>query len=146
MSHVKKTTPAIKGAISTLVNDYVEGRASILQLARKSNYPPYLLARFIVEAVTNLQGGKKSLADAMRDPRQHLSTLDVILPEYRRCAANSTTPLLAHQVQEAMDADPMYGPLHDKARHVVGVEFEVVLEYKLKMMSKQRLNRQSLAA
>jgi hypothetical protein len=142
VSHVKKTAPAVKSALPTLVDDYVQGRASIKDLARKCNYPPYLLARYIVEAVTttDLYGSKKALAEAMRDPLQHLGRLDVIRPCYRDLETDTTTTTtrLAHQVQDAMEADPMYGPKHDKERHSVGVEFEVVLEYKLKAMSESR--------
>lgn len=139
VSHVKKTAPAIKVALPNLLGDYMKG-ASILQLARKSNYPPYLVARYIVEAITNLAGGKKGLSGVMRDPLAHL-TVDVILPEYRRSGDTS----LAQEVKDATDADPMYGPYHDKERHMVGIEFEVVLEYKLKAMSKcQTLRRKSM--
>jgi hypothetical protein len=39
---------------------------------------------------------------------------------------------LATQVKEAVDADPISGPRKDRANHLVGVEFEVVLEQMLK--------------
>ena len=39
------------------------------------------------------------------------------------------------RVADAIDSDPLYGPRHDKERHMVGVEFEVVLEYKLDSQS-----------
>lgn len=134
VAHVKKTAPAIKNALPTLVDEYVQGRATIRELAKKCNYSPYLLARFIVEAVTTFRG-KKALADAMRDPLHQLGSLDVIHPNYRSSEAVSTSTRLARQVQDAMHFDPMYGPRHDKERHLVGVEYEVVLEYKLNAMS-----------
>jgi hypothetical protein len=43
---------------------------------------------------------------------------------------------LAKEVQEAIAADPMYGPQYDKERHMVGVEYEVVLEQTLLEMGK----------
>jgi hypothetical protein len=43
---------------------------------------------------------------------------------------------LAREVQEAIAADPMYGPQYDKERHMVGVEYEVVLEQTLLEMGK----------
>ena len=44
---------------------------------------------------------------------------------------------LAMEVRAAMDADPFYGPLHDKERHTVGIEYEVVLELELKALGTQ---------
>jgi len=38
---------------------------------------------------------------------------------------------LAREVREATTFDPLYGPLHDKERHIVGIEYEVVLEQEL---------------
>lgn len=46
----------------------------------------------------------------------------------------SVTTRLALEVEEAIDADPMYGPIHDRQRHSIGVEYEVVLEDKLQSM------------
>jgi len=75
----------------------------------------------------------------MRNPLQHLDSLELIAPQYRsseeKKTANTTTTRLAREVADAINADPMYGPRHDKERHMVGVEFEVVLEYKLKSQS-----------
>lgn len=92
----------------------------------------------MVEAVAITAGinKKKGLAKAMKDPMNELGTMDVIAPEYHASekkfagqAASSTR--LAIQVKEAIDSDPMYGPIHDKERHIVGVEYEVVLEHYL---------------
>jgi len=148
VSHVKKTAPQVKSTLASLIDEYVQGR-SIKELARKTNYPPYLLSRFIVETICTTENfvggrGKKGLADAMRHPLLRLGSLDVIAPQYRASETNTgtattvtttTTTRLAREVQLAMDDDPMYGPRHDKDRHMVGVEFEVVLEYKLKALS-----------
>lgn len=118
------------------LNEYLQGRRTITELAIQANYPPYLFARYIVEALTN--AGKKDLTKAMRDPVKEL-TLDLIDAKYQKSERKSvehtgasTTPRLAAQVQHALGCDPMYGPLHDKERHVVGVEYEVVLEHYLK--------------
>jgi hypothetical protein len=43
---------------------------------------------------------------------------------------------LAQEVIEAIDADPMYGPSHDRERSEVGVEYEKRLEQILTAMSK----------
>jgi len=122
-----------------IIDEYVGGK-SIKELARTFNYPPYLFSRYVVEALTenHLGGGKKGLADALRNPLQRLGTLDVIAPQYRASEKYKTTATatrLAREVVNAIDSDPMMGPRHDKDRHMVGVEFEVVLEYKLKSLS-----------
>ena len=38
---------------------------------------------------------------------------------------------LAREVRQATNTDPLYGPMHDKERHIVGIEYEVVLEQEL---------------
>ena len=133
--HVKKTAFKVKSNLPSILNDYKSG-LSIIELARKANYPPYLFARFVVESVTGFSNKKKTLAKAMRDPKQHL-TNDVILEEYRGPIGLSTTATpLALQVAEAIETDPMYGPLHDRERHFVGVEYELVLEFELQSIGK----------
>jgi hypothetical protein len=116
------------------VSEYCNG-CSIKSLAKKVNYSPYLLARLIVETVAGLK--KKTLAKAMRDPQLHLGSIDAIADEFRATETSSPvlqgtgTTRLAMEVQESIDMDPIYGPLQDKERHLVGVEYEVVLEFDL---------------
>jgi hypothetical protein len=135
--HVKKTAPVIKESLAGYLNEYKNGR-TITELAKRANFPPYLFSRYVVEAVAVTVGinKKKGLAKAMKDPMNELGSMDVIAPEYHASekkfadqAASSTR--LAVQVKEAIDSDPMYGPMHDKERHIVGVEYEVVLEHYL---------------
>ena len=136
--HVKRTAPKVKDSLSSLLQQYSQGNA-IKDIAKKVNYPPYLFARYIVEAVAVSTGGnkKKALAKAMRNPEQFLGNLDAISEDFR-CTEPSTvfrtTTRLAQEVREAINADPMYGPVHDRDRHVVGIEYEVVLEFKLHAM------------
>lgn len=42
---------------------------------------------------------------------------------------------LSQEVEEAIKADPLYGPEHDRARHCIGIEYEVALEQTLETMS-----------
>jgi hypothetical protein len=137
--HVKKTAPAVKESLAVYLDEYKNGR-TIKELAKRANFPPYLFSRYVVEAVAVTTGlnSKKGLTKAMKDPMNELGTLDKIAPEYHASekqfagdAASSTTTRLAIQVKEAIDSDPMYGPQHDKERHIVGVEYEVVLEHYL---------------
>jgi hypothetical protein len=135
--HVKKTAPAVKESLALYLNEYKNGR-TITELAKRANFPPYLFSRYIVEAVAITAGvnKKKGLAKAMKDPMNELGTMDVIAPEYHAsekqfAGQSASSTRLAIQVQEAIDSDPMYGPIHDKERHIVGVEYEVVLEHYL---------------
>ena len=36
------------------------------------------------------------------------------------------------EVRDAIASDPLCGPVSDRARHFVGIEYEVVLEHELK--------------
>jgi hypothetical protein len=90
------------------------------------------------------------VTEAMRNPATILSNLDNISPEFHAAEAHqqmtrnaaaprttmTTTTRLAREVMEAIDSDPLHGPLHERERHFVGVEYEVVLEYQLRSLSK----------
>ncbi|KAL7573182.1 hypothetical protein ACA910_018842 [Epithemia clementina (nom. ined.)] len=194
LRHVKKTSPKVKARLqSYYLPQYNHHRVSILQLAQQAHYPPYLFARFIVEAVVaqfsaapnnnnNHQSTKKNpnqkpnkkkgVTDAMRDPQRVLACLEQIAPEFHASEElfqqqrqqrqqqeqqqlqssqstnvdfssanlhNSPTAAcfgtrLAYEVNQAIQADPMYGPMLDKQRHLVGIEYEVVLEYLLRKL------------
>jgi hypothetical protein len=45
---------------------------------------------------------------------------------------------LAIEAQRCIDSDPMYGPVHDKRRHCIGIQYEVMLEEYLKEMGEYR--------
>ena len=45
---------------------------------------------------------------------------------------------LATEVKEAQNADPLHGPENEKRSHLVGVEYEVVLEQQLRALGTQR--------
>jgi hypothetical protein len=134
--HVKRQSSAIKKSLGNLADKYMAG-STIVELAKKENFPPYLLARWMVETITSINS-KSALTEAMREPATILDP-SVILPDYEEsesvrpsCSSDSSIPSrISLEVQEAINADPMYGPLHDRERHTVGVEFEVVLEHLL---------------
>lgn len=130
LSHIKRTAPQVKANLDRSVEEYLGGK-SILELAKQANYPPHLYSRYMVEAISNLP--RKSLAEFMRDPLRHLASRECIKEEYRFMETKEPTRL-AEQVQAAQDADPMYGPRHEKDRHMIGVEYEVVLEHYLREM------------
>merc|ERR1712032_659322 len=43
-----------------------------------------------------------------------------------------TKTRLAVEVKEAVDSDPLCGPASDRAKHFIGVEYEIILERGLK--------------
>lgn len=139
--HVKITTRHVKAALSkqnpgSMVHDYIHKGKSLWQIAKSLRYPPYLVARNMLEVLTTIP--RKSLTDAMRDPVAKLGNTTVVLrPEYiasesfagppRDYDAVDTTRL-AREVLHVLAMDPMYGPTHDAARHSIGVEYERLLE------------------
>ena len=44
----------------------------------------------------------------------------------------TTTTRLALEVKEAVESDPLYGPASDRAKHYIGIEYEIILERGLK--------------
>ena len=94
------------------VEDYVRG-SRILDMARSMNYPPYHVARLIVENVADLRcaagagstnsgpGGngaagsastnKKAVTEAMREPQRVLGDPSVVKPEYRLSEENGSS-------------------------------------------------------
>ena len=116
--------------------------SAIINLAKSANYPPYLFCRYLVEHIAILKNGRKSLTQAMRDPVGELGSREVISKEYLEAEENIQGDIyngqtrLSFEVCEAVESDPMYGPMHDRSRHFVGVEYEVVLERTLSDMGK----------
>jgi hypothetical protein len=139
LHHVKKAAPRVKSTLKGILQRYGEGQ-SIVALAWQVNYPPYLLSRFIVEEISRHGGNKKSLAATMKHPAAFLKTQEDLKQQYaytEKVATNmEDCTRLAAEVLRAIDCDPMYGPSHDRQRHLIGVEYEVLLEYQLKELSK----------
>jgi hypothetical protein len=134
---VKKSAPSIKNNISNIIQDILQEKSTILELSRQWNFPPYLLTRNILETIVDFasvgENKKKALADLLRNP-QLLKDVSLI-PIYQNISPNACT-LLEGQAKEAVDADPMYGMENDRDRHLVGIEYECVLEHYLNAMSK----------
>lgn len=147
--HVKRNAMRIRSSQAMLVQWYSDGQ-SIRQISKRCNYPPSLTARFIVEVVAGLQNKKRTLTQAMKNPEQHLGDVDAIVTKYQvteeihlshavdgkttTVATTVTTTRLAREVKEAIEYDPMYGPIQDRAKHLVGIEYEVLLEFQLRKM------------
>ena len=140
---------------------------SILNISKKINYPPSMVARTVIEHVVSFDGAqtnrRKFVTEAIRDPIGKLSSPTMISEAYRgserflsskteeestikdpfsgKCICHSEhneTTRLAIEVMEALGADPLYGPRFDKERNFVGVEYEIILEQNLRTMGKDR--------
>jgi len=210
VSYMKRQSHIVRSQTMRHVKSYLNG-TSILNLARRCNYPPSMMARLIVENVasssfsssfssslhlantttttttavaslnnkhaynnlnqvtmtkindassssmndTNSGGSNKSskkfLTNALRYPEKTLGDASVsVLPEYLFSERNGTVAIvsrhanhpdgaiplsrLSREVRHAVDSDPMYGPRHDKVRHNIGIEYELLLEETLQSM------------
>ncbi|KAL7543008.1 hypothetical protein ACHAWF_007299 [Thalassiosira exigua] len=98
---------------------------------------------------------KKFVTEALRHPEKTLGGASrSVLPEYRFSERKGSgakvrdeekdeggedyglprLSRLALEVREAVDADPMYGPRHDRERHSIGEEYELLLQETLQTM------------
>jgi hypothetical protein len=69
--------------MASFVQEYVKQGVSILALAKRENFSPYMFSRYIVEQVAQLPDGKKGLTRSMRDPMAVLGDQEVLVPEHR---------------------------------------------------------------
>ncbi|KAL7522883.1 hypothetical protein ACHAWX_007617 [Stephanocyclus meneghinianus] len=166
VSFMKKTSHMLKSQTTRLVQSYLNG-TSILNIAKKVNYPPSMMARLIVENVAvppssnssnsssnrleNAMGAsvniRKFTTEAIRHPEKELgAATNSVSPEYLFSESKGRNihkeidendlqyiPLsrLSLEVREAVDSDPMYGPHHDRMRHNIGIDYELLLEQML---------------
>lgn len=131
--HVKKNAHVLRNNVKRHVEDYVRG-SRILDMARSMNYPPYHVARLIVENVADLRcaagtgstgsgtGGngaagsastnKKAVTEAMREPQRVLGDPSIVKSEYRSSEENrsssstksSPSPPLSRLATEVIEA------------------------------------------
>jgi len=158
LKHVKKKGSILRNSARHLIQKYYMKGMTIQNLAKKINSPPSMVARAIVEHLTNLNGSatnRRKVTEAIRDPIGKLNCPTIISEEYRDSenvtAINTTIrdnfsgrkilktdqsqiTRLAREVIEATNCDPLYGPRFDKERNFIGVEYEIVLERTLRRM------------
>lgn len=148
---MKKATHRIRNATHRHVQAYRSGK-SIVDLASELSYPPFQMARIIVEHVGcdgKLVGKKKSITDAMRDPigilgldgnMLTLANMPKMVDQFsgQTVSINATSSgrisRLALDVVDAIDTDPFFGPRHDISRGMMGFEHELMLEQTLSAM------------
>jgi hypothetical protein len=150
--HVKYTTRKVKSQLASHVIRYAQHGDSVWKIAKDNGYPPYLLARAMLELLLSSNSvGRKGLTEAMRDPMGKLGTISAIAHEYQASeqfdgpilfvptddtddTTQRTTTRLAKEVMNVIAMDPMYGPKHDEVRHNIGLEYEALLEHVLTCM------------
>ena len=98
----------------------------------------------MVEELTQLHG--KRLTEALRDPETCLATSLAIMEKYRdsetaviHTQQDATMTRLATEVLEVQYADPLHSPKAEVARHMLGIEYECVLEFYLRQMGEYYL-------
>jgi len=159
--HIKKYSYLLRNDARRILRDYKRGK-TIVNISRAINYPPYMVARLVVENVVDFEGQnvRKAVTEAMRDPEGKLGNPDIIAAEYRdsetsllaqsaggrvssRSCPFSDMPIplpsqklsrLAVEAIDAISSDPLYGPRQDRDRHAVGLEYEIILEQALSSM------------
>ncbi len=81
--HIKSTSHQVQSIVQTrLIQEYMAGK-SIKDIAKETNFSPAMLARRVVEEMTEL-AGKKKLSTAMKNPLEELGTIDIIKSKYQK--------------------------------------------------------------
>jgi len=111
--HIKKQSSVVRRPenIRRYLDSYRNGK-SIVDIAEETNFSPFMMAREITEGISGMQ--KKELTTCMKDPER--------IADER----------LRDEVMEAIEADEHYGPSYDTIRHVIGHEYEYILQQKLR--------------
>jgi len=122
--HVKRNAHVLRSNVKRHVEDYVRG-SRILDMARAMNYPPYHVARLIVENVANLNtgsggeggrnaagstsssGNKKALTEAMREAQRVLGDPSIVKPEYRLSEENGSLSSSSSLLSSSLSSPPL---------------------------------------
>jgi len=138
LRHLKKSRVRFdKQKHLKILNFYIEKKESIISISKKFNYPPYMMARLIIENMCTFN--KSQIVKCMNDPLTIIGDIDSIpfsKPDYRKSEEFDGKGIsrLSREVMEVVEEDPIYGPRHDKERRFVGFEHEIMLQQVLKAM------------
>ena len=155
---VKSASSVIRRNMEYQLKHYQEGQTTILELATKLRFPPYLLCRYIVEAIVDSSklppvGNKNRITNALRNYQTILNNPNILKEEYliseqhwplsfqekqreeKHQPVGTKTTRLVQEVQQCIDMDPLYGPQNDVIRHSIGIQYEMILEESLKELS-----------
>jgi hypothetical protein len=90
VQHLKSTMFRVRNNYESYLEQYRNNR-SILQLAQEAKFSSYFMARLMIEHVAvpaaAVEDKKKFVTAAVRDPLQHLKSLECIREEYRATEA-----------------------------------------------------------
>lgn len=145
---IKSRACTVKSNRMECVEEYAFNRKSIKHIAKTERYSPALMARLILEEImdpTMMQ--TKKINRLLKDPIKELHSIDFIKQEYRSSEyhqqqlqqlwvndAHNTTKRLGYEVKEAVESDPLCGPIFDREKHFIGIEYELILERGLKKL------------
>ena len=104
----RKTAHIHREKASKQYRSAYERGESIVAMAKRVKFSPYLLARLLVEILEEVP--KKAVGDLMK------------------CPENIKDSRLRKEVVQCIEVDGHYSPKHDAARHAVGLEYEKRLE------------------
>jgi len=172
--YIKTVTYAKRNKISAHLKRYLNDGLTIVDIALETGFSPYLMGKMILENINsgavllNVFGGllrekigakgaakwfQKKGGEVLKDVRKHLSNFDdstifnpAVLSKRQSSGIlnSSSSSILCHDLLEAIEADVYLGPSHDRARRLLGVEFELHLEDRLNNVLKVRMKRASL--
>mmetsp|Transcript_20035 Transcript_20035/g.40842 ORF Transcript_20035/g.40842 Transcript_20035/m.40842 type:complete len:264 (-) Transcript_20035:81-872(-) len=109
---VKRTAGRHRHNAANYVERYQQGE-SLEAIAKAVQLPPTMLARIVLEELCDLKKGKE---------------VGALLKEPHRLA----DARMRREVQRAVATDVCYGPGVDTVRHLIGLEYEAVLEQRLR--------------
>lgn len=107
---VRHTAHLHRGKMKEYCAAWREGE-SLVQISRRVDFPPSLLARLVIEEFVGVQ--KKQVGDLVRHPEK------------------VSDDRLRRELEECLRVDEHYSPTHDAARHDVGIEYELLLRGEL---------------
>lgn len=116
----KSTTTANK----KFITEALRYPAKMLGCATKSILPEYLFSEKLSSSSTNNFSDSIIVPTSNDEKSDKTTTMINLIPLSR----------LSIEVKEAVESDPLYGPRHDKERHNIGIEYELLLEHTLKSM------------
>ena len=109
MRRVKKTAPRVRQDMARLRERWLGGEG-VLSLSRSYNYPPYLLARLVIEAICGVS--KAKVSEMVKRPDELLAS----------------QPRLRNELACALANDMDHNPASDRTRRIIGAEYEFVLQ------------------
>jgi len=114
------------------VDRFQKGK-SLLVIAREFNHPPYLIVKVVIDQFCDSipKQNKDVLHQIMNDPWHNPISSIVQKPSDKLI---TTDARLFADVLEAVRADPIDGPQHSRECNIIGMEYEIRLQIRLREM------------